>query len=272
MITLRCTHKPLRRGLTESPQGELAATTPLGDWYANVLVTRPQHLLLCISERTLLPVVVPAKGICGLPARLAEALPPILAALSIPPASVQAECAHMREHRIGRTANRRVLGSLNELMFPPNIACTTTPNDRCSITRCGSHRPPAKASGTTRRIAPRRRCSYPRRPLRRRATQRANDLRATLARARFRLESSKLVHTQFAYSQVEPDRGPRAESHLCRCVLRDLRFEHATSIVSSERRARCRARRHRRAASVRPPVHGDAGHRAGSLDDLPADG
>ena len=117
MFTLHCTQKLLRRGLTESPQGELAATALLGDWYANVLVTRPQHLVLCISERTLLPVVVPAKGIGTLPARLVEALPPILAALSIPPASVRAECAHMREHRIGRTASRRVLGSLNELMF-----------------------------------------------------------------------------------------------------------------------------------------------------------
>ena len=117
MFTLRCTQKLLRRGLTESLAGELAATTLFGDWYANVLVTRPQHLVLCISERTLLPVVVPAKGIGALPARLVEALPPILAALSIPPESVQAECEHMREHRIGRTANRRVLGSLNELMF-----------------------------------------------------------------------------------------------------------------------------------------------------------
>jgi hypothetical protein len=117
MFTLHCTQKLLRRGLTESPQGELAATTLLGDWYANVLVTRPQHLVLCVSERTLLPVVVPAKGIGGLAARLVEALSPILAALSIPPAFAQAECEHMREHRIGRTASRRVLGSLNELMF-----------------------------------------------------------------------------------------------------------------------------------------------------------
>lgn len=117
MFTLCCTQKLLRRGLTESPQGEVAATTLLGDWYANVLVTRPQHLVLCISERTLLPVIVPAKGIGALPARLVEALSPILAALSIPPALAQAECEHMREHRIGRTANRRVLGSLNELMF-----------------------------------------------------------------------------------------------------------------------------------------------------------
>jgi hypothetical protein len=117
LFTLRCTRKLLRRGLTESPQGEVAATTLLGDWYANVLVTRPQHLVLCISERTLLPVIVPAKGIGALPTRLVEALSPTLAALSIPPTLAQAECEHMRAHRIGRTASRRVLGSLNELMY-----------------------------------------------------------------------------------------------------------------------------------------------------------
>ena len=117
MFTLRCTQKLLRRGLAESTEGAAAPTTLLGDWYANVLVTRPQHLVLCISERTLLPVIMPAKGVGMLPVRLIEALPPILAALSIPPASAQAECERMREHRIGRTAGKRVLGSLNELMF-----------------------------------------------------------------------------------------------------------------------------------------------------------
>ena len=117
MFTLRCTHKLLRRGLTESPHGEVGPTTLLGDWYANVLVTRPQHLVLCISERTLLPVIVPAKSAGALPARLLEALPPILSALAIPPASARTECDHMRERQIGRTASKRVLGSLNELMF-----------------------------------------------------------------------------------------------------------------------------------------------------------
>lgn len=114
MFTLRCTHKLLRRGLTESPHGEVAPTTLLGDWYANVVVTRLQHLVLCISERTLLPPVVPAKSAGALPARLVEALPPTLAALAIPPASLRADCEGMREHRVGRAASKRVLGSLSE--------------------------------------------------------------------------------------------------------------------------------------------------------------
>jgi hypothetical protein len=67
--------------------------------------------------RTLLPVIVPAKGVGALPERLVLSLPPILAALATPDAAVRAECERMREHRIGRTTSRRVLGSLNELMF-----------------------------------------------------------------------------------------------------------------------------------------------------------
>jgi hypothetical protein len=67
--------------------------------------------------RTLLPVIVPAKSAGTLPARLLDALPPILSDFAIPAAWANAECDHMREHRIGRTASKRVLGSLNELMF-----------------------------------------------------------------------------------------------------------------------------------------------------------
>jgi hypothetical protein len=91
--------------------------TVLGDWYANVLVTRPQHLVLCISERTLLPVVLPAKDAKSLPVRLAREVSSVLAALGVPPQAIKREQAAMLEVRIGPTANKSVLGSLNELMF-----------------------------------------------------------------------------------------------------------------------------------------------------------
>ena len=59
MVTLRCTQKLLRRlEVTDKP----AAPTPvLGDWYANILFSRPHQLVLCVSERSLLPVVLLAK-------------------------------------------------------------------------------------------------------------------------------------------------------------------------------------------------------------------
>jgi hypothetical protein len=117
MFTLRCTQKLLRRGLTETAGEPALPTTLLGDWYANVLVARPQHLVLCISERTLLPLVVPAKDIQRLPLRLEQALAPLLTALGIEAPAVARELAAMQSPWIGRTASKRVLGSLNELMF-----------------------------------------------------------------------------------------------------------------------------------------------------------
>jgi hypothetical protein len=117
MFTLRCTQKLLRRGLAETAGEQAPPTTLLGDWYANVLVARPQHLVLCISERTLLPLVVPAKNIQQLPLRLEQALAPVLIALGIEAPAVARELAAMQSPRIGRTASKRTLGSLNELMF-----------------------------------------------------------------------------------------------------------------------------------------------------------
>jgi hypothetical protein len=117
MFTLRCTQKLLRRGLAETAGEQAPPTTLLGDWYANVLVARPQHLVLCISERTLLPLVVPAKDIQRLPLRLKQALGPVLIALGIEAPAVARELAAMQSPRIGCTASKRVLGSLNELMF-----------------------------------------------------------------------------------------------------------------------------------------------------------
>lgn len=56
MITIRCTQKLLRRvHPTDEPR---PSTTRLGDWYANLVFARPEQLVLCVSERTLLAVVV----------------------------------------------------------------------------------------------------------------------------------------------------------------------------------------------------------------------
>jgi hypothetical protein len=115
MFTMRCTQKLLRRGLTESSAAEHVTTTLLGDWYANILFSKPQQLVLCVSEKTLLPVLVPAKDANSLPARVAEAACEMLIVLGVPPAAVQAERMQMQSSCIGRTASKRVLGSLNDL-------------------------------------------------------------------------------------------------------------------------------------------------------------
>src|SRR4051812_33902455 len=115
MVTVRCTQKLLRRlPVTTDPT---ASTALLGDWYANMLFSRPQQLVLCVSERALLPIVLPAKQLQSLVPRLALAVGEVLLQLGVNPTLVQTEQNEMRSFAYGRTQNRRVLGSLNDFIF-----------------------------------------------------------------------------------------------------------------------------------------------------------
>lgn len=115
MFTLRCTQKLLRR--VESTAEPPAPTTALGDWYANVLHSRPHQLVLCVSERSLLPVVLHAKEAHTLASRLTLAVGQVLQHLGVAKASIEREQHEMHAFAYSRTQNRRVLGQLNDLMF-----------------------------------------------------------------------------------------------------------------------------------------------------------
>jgi hypothetical protein len=54
MMTLSCTRKLLDRAGVFTKAETAPPTTVLGDWYANLLFTRPQQLILCMNERSLL--------------------------------------------------------------------------------------------------------------------------------------------------------------------------------------------------------------------------
>lgn len=112
MVTIRCTRKLLSR-LACDPAAP-ASDTALGDWYANILFTRPEQVILCVSERTLLPVVVAARSASTLGARLADALLPILLNLGVPSTNARAEVARMRDCAFAPTRSRRVLGTMND--------------------------------------------------------------------------------------------------------------------------------------------------------------
>jgi hypothetical protein len=92
-------------------------TTTLGDWHAGPLFIGPLRWVLCVSERSLLPVIVPLKPAKTLPARLPDAAATLLAALGIAAATIEHERAAMSPCYIAPTQNRSVLGSLNELVW-----------------------------------------------------------------------------------------------------------------------------------------------------------
>lgn len=117
MFALRCTQKLLDR-ISLSPDLEPAPPdTVLGDWYANLVRVGRTQLVLAVSERTLLPVVVPAREGRTMARQVAEAIEPMLIAIGVPTDAANAERVGMQDAVIAKTASRRVLGSLNDLAF-----------------------------------------------------------------------------------------------------------------------------------------------------------
>ncbi len=116
MFTLRCTARLRKRLGTTEDATSGAPSTRLGDWYAHLLFTRPQ-LVLCVSDRTLLPILVPAREGHLLVARLRGAVAHMLRALGVADAAVAAERDAMMDAVIGKTASRQVLGSLNDFVW-----------------------------------------------------------------------------------------------------------------------------------------------------------
>src|SRR5437870_8688700 len=115
MFTLRCTARLRKRLGTTEDTASAPPSTKLGDWYAHLLFTRPQ-LVLCVSDRTLLPVLIPARDGSLLVPRLRETVVQVLRALGVPEVAVAAEEEAMMEAVIGKTTSRRILGSLNDFV------------------------------------------------------------------------------------------------------------------------------------------------------------
>ena len=128
MMTLRCTRKLLNHLPTTTVEGDPETTTSLGDWYANLLSIRHRWIVLCISERTLFPVVIQAKEFRTLLERFREAAAAALTAIGVPGATVETEAQHMQAIAVGRTASRRVLGSLTDFAHECRWKLTETPD------------------------------------------------------------------------------------------------------------------------------------------------
>jgi hypothetical protein len=99
------------------------STTVLGDFYATLIVRRPAHLILCVSARTLLPVVVPAAPLSGFAPRFRSAVMNMLRSLGIAEPAVVTEGHEMNELCVARTESRQILGSMNDFqrMLPHHL-------------------------------------------------------------------------------------------------------------------------------------------------------
>jgi hypothetical protein len=116
VLIVRATKKLLHRvGPPTLQEGE-HSTTILGEWYATALFWRPQVALL-VNEPTLLPVLMPLAPAATLPTRIAQRIALVLAAHGTPNAIIDEELRRMRDCRTARTANRSVVGIMNEFAY-----------------------------------------------------------------------------------------------------------------------------------------------------------
>jgi hypothetical protein len=117
VFSIRCTKKLLDRMRADPEPNPPAPSTVLGDWYANVLRVGKQQFILCVSEKTLLPVLVRAVATKLLPRRLPEAAFDVLKRLGIPWSAIDREMREMQDAVVARTASRSVLGMMNDFSF-----------------------------------------------------------------------------------------------------------------------------------------------------------
>ena len=116
MYTLRCTARLIERLPIDEPDYETrpgATTTRLGDWYATVHTQHRRPWVLAVSERSLLPVLIPLSPADSVPMRLMLAVSDWLRALGVPPSDALRETDAMSDgFRFGATDNRSVVGGL----------------------------------------------------------------------------------------------------------------------------------------------------------------
>lgn len=116
MLVFYCTRRVVRRfRLTVADQVH-ASTGILGDWYANLVSVGSSRWVLCMSEHSLLPVLVPASN-ASFPAQFAPTLQQVLQRLRIPHHLTTKEVDAAAEIAFAHTQNRRVLGVLKEFGF-----------------------------------------------------------------------------------------------------------------------------------------------------------
>lgn len=118
MMIMRATRKLLQRlGTPKMAADDEMSTTLLGDWYATYLPWRPRQVVLLVSERTLLPLLLPLAPASTLLDRLPGHLAALLQSHRVPTSMIDAEVDATKEALLARTTNRSVVGSMNEFAF-----------------------------------------------------------------------------------------------------------------------------------------------------------
>jgi hypothetical protein len=108
MVVLRPTKK-LQSSLSGAAVSR-QSDTALGDWYVNRIVVDRQPLLVLVSSTSLLPMLVPARDVRGLPDRLGALVESRLRRLGIETEAIALERHVMAPVLVAPTVDRSVLG------------------------------------------------------------------------------------------------------------------------------------------------------------------
>jgi hypothetical protein len=80
-----------------------------------------RHALIFVSERSRLPILIPIREAKRLAAVFPDAVCQMLGAVSVPAVDVELEWSRMLEIAYGRTKNRSLLGTLNDMSFGARV-------------------------------------------------------------------------------------------------------------------------------------------------------
>ena len=116
MFVVHGTKKMLDRVGPATTDPATQSTTRMGSWYATPLFWRPQ-VSLFVNEPTRLPVLVHLAPSGSVVRRFVDVLAAVLDELGLPHALIAEEVDEMADYRIAKTANRSVLGSMNDFTF-----------------------------------------------------------------------------------------------------------------------------------------------------------
>jgi len=114
MFHLRCTKKLLDR-IKPEIVAPGPSDTALDSWYATAIFWKPQVAVL-VSERTLLPVLMPLAPAATLARRFPAQLALVLKEHGVSSEFIAQEVWRMDQVRYAKTANRSVVGILNEFV------------------------------------------------------------------------------------------------------------------------------------------------------------
>lgn len=126
MFVIRGTKKLLDRLKPAAVEVSPTSTTVLGDWYATAVFWQPQ-VAVFVNERTLLPVLMPLAPAATVLARFPQHLAETLTAHGVDQAFIAAELAQMGDCQIAKTANRSVLGIMNDFIRLAEAFCDHSP-------------------------------------------------------------------------------------------------------------------------------------------------